>query len=119
MNILKKLGILAAAAGVFFYGTKKGREYRDRLRPHAIKIAQDIKRLAAEKWEQLDEITYHELVDKAVAQYNRATHLDTTELKAIAADLKKQWVLVKKDIVKHGSAVKKKAARRMTKAARK
>lgn len=88
----------AAAAGAYFlYSSKEGPKRRQQIRGWALKAKGEV----LEKLEQAKEVNedvYHRIVDRVVERYQKLKGVDTTELVALAADLKRHWNNISRQI---------------------
>lgn len=110
-------GVLAAAAaagaGYWFYGDKDAKKHRKA----ASKWAKDMKRdvvKSAKKLKRLDQKAMARIVDEAAAMYEGVRSVDRKDLRAAAAELKRNWEAVKGE-VRGGVRKVKKAAKRVAK----
>ena len=91
----------AAAGAVFLYGTDAGKKRRKEISSWMIRMRADIvdKMADMKDW---SETSYSDVIDTVANKYKTLKNIDTTELVAVAADLKKHWKTVKSEVEKMG-----------------
>ncbi|MEK7646459.1 MAG: hypothetical protein AAB381_02080 [Patescibacteria group bacterium] len=95
--------VAGLAATAYFFLSPKSKQHRAHAKAWSIRMKADV----IEKLEQARELSepmYHQLIDTIATEYATGQKAGTTEIKALAQDLKKQWKKV--------SAKKKKATRK-------
>ena len=97
----KGLGIAAAAvaavAGAYFLYGKLDSSKKKKIKSWALKAKGEV----LEKLEGLKEVNqeaYDALVDKVTAKYAALKNIDTDEVRAMGADMKKHWKAIQKSI---------------------
>lgn len=116
-------GVLAAAAaagaGYYFYGDKNAKKHRQA----ANKWAQDMKKEVmkeARKVKKFDKKAMGAVVDRAAAMYQGVRSVDASHLRAAAAELKRNWKEVERELSGSKTTAKKgkgtKTARKTTSA---
>ena len=108
----------AAAAGYYFYGDKKAKKHRQAASAWAKGMkAQVIKE--AKKVQKLDQKTMAAIVDSAAAAYMGARSVNSADVKQAAAELKKHWQVIQKEVTSEGRSVKKAVKKAAKKGAKK
>ncbi|HEY9886064.1 MAG TPA: hypothetical protein V6C96_02265 [Vampirovibrionales bacterium] len=100
-------GLAAIAGGVFLYGTEAGKKKRKEIKGWTLKAKGEI----LEKLENLKDVneeTYHKVVDTVTAKYAKLKTIPPEDLDEVVADLKKSWAHIVK-------ATKTKAPKKVTK----
>ena len=87
---------LAAAGAYFLYGSK-GAKNRERIAGWALQLKGEVLE-KMENLKDLNEETYHRLVDETAARYGRVKRVSSSELKNISVDLKKAWTHIGKQL---------------------
>lgn len=88
---------VAAAAGYYFYGSKKAKDHRK----IASKWASDMKKEVVKESKKLKDISPAEVaavVDRVVETYKTVRSVDAADLKRAANELKANWEMVKREI---------------------
>lgn len=101
-------GIAALGAASYYFFGPKGKAHRDQLKGWMLKMKAEI----VEKLEDSKEVTeeaYTKIIDSISAKYAKLGKVDTSELEAYVAKLKKGW--------KEISGQKKKVAKKTVKKA--
>lgn len=99
----------AAAAGYYFYGDKQAKKHRQAATKWARGMKADV--LAeAKKLKSLDRAAMVAIVNRATEAYQGARNVDKQDLKAAAAELKKNWRRIEEEI--RGVVAKKPAAKK-------
>ncbi len=94
-------GLAAIAGGVFLYGTDAGKKKLKQIKGWSLKAKGEvIERL--EKLKDVNEETYHKVVDAVAAKYQSVKTIAPEEVADLVADLRKSW----KDIVKIAQSAK-------------
>ena len=109
--------VAAAAAGAYFFTGKKGAKNRKAV----AKWATDAKKEIVEelgKAEKVSKKAYHEIVKKVAAKYQSLPDVDGKELKTLAADAKKHWDKIAKEVKKAATVAAKEAAKAAKEAAK-
>jgi len=93
------LGLAAAAAGAgyYFYGSKHATGNRKKAVRWANDFQADVLR-NAKKLKKLDEHAYRTLVDEAMKAYENVRSIDKADLRSAAAELKKNWKNMEREI---------------------
>ncbi len=108
----------AAAAGYYFYGDKKAKKHREAASAWAKGMkAQVIKE--AKKVKKIDQKTMAAIVDSAAAAYMGARSVNSADVKMAAAELKKHWQVIQKEVMAEGRSVKKAVKKAAKKGAKK
>ncbi len=100
--VLIGAGIVVAAAAAYFLSDKKNRKA---VKTWAIKMKADV----IEKLEAAGDLTketYEQTIDAISEKYKKLGNMDHNELSMVAADLKKKWNMIKRDM-KRSPSVKK------------
>ena len=108
------MALAAAAAGaVYLYGTDAGKKKRKDISSWALRMKADVMD-RMEKMKDWSEDSYKELIDNVATKYSNVKNIDKTEIVALAADLKKHWKSIKKQVETGGkkSAPRKKAVKK-------
>jgi hypothetical protein len=99
----------AAAAGYYFYGSDKARQHRKA----ASKWAGDMQKQVVKETKKLGKVSAADvarIVDVATVAYGQARSIDPVELKRAAAELKKNWELVRREAIGGAKRARKTAA---------
>lgn len=108
----------AAAAGYYFYGDKKAKKHRQAASAWAKGMkAQVVKE--AKKVKNIDQKTMAAIVDSAAAAYMGARSVNSADVKQAAAELKKHWMVIQKEVAAEGRSVKKAVKKAAKKGAKK
>jgi len=89
-------GIAALSAAAYIMFGPDAKKNRKAIRGWAVKMKGEI----IEKLEQAKDITepiYHDIVDQIEAKYAKVKNVDSKELEAVVADIKKHWKSLEKD----------------------
>ncbi len=103
-------GLTAIAGAVFLYGTDAGKKKRKQIKGWTLKAKGEV----MEKLENLKEVneeTYHKVVDTVTAKYKTLKTVAPEELEEVISDLKKSWKHIVK-LAKPKTAPKKVAAKK-------
>ena len=84
----------AGAAGYYFYGSKDAKKHRKAASAWAKGMKRDVVK-EAKKLKKLDQKAMAAIVDKAAAMYEGARSVDRKDLRAAAAELKRNWQALK------------------------
>lgn len=88
----------AAAAGAYFlYGTKDGKKVKKQIRGWALKAKGEVLE-KVEKLKDVNEETYHQVIDGVLKRYQTIKGVDTAELADIARELKGHWNNIKREL---------------------
>ena len=99
-------GLAAIAGGVFLYGTDAGKKKRKEIKGWTLKAKGEvIEKL--EKLKEINEESYHKVVDAVTAKYATIKTIAPEELSEVVDDLKKSWKSIVK-IAKSQTTPKKK-----------
>ncbi len=99
-------GIAALGAGAYLLFGPDAKKNQKKAKGWLVKMKGEI----IEKMEQAKEVTapvFSSIVDEVGTQYSKAKNIDTTELRAGIADIKRQW----KGMAKHAANTGKKTAK--------
>jgi hypothetical protein len=97
----------AAAAGVYFiYGKKELQKKAKKVRGWALKAKGEVLE-KIEKMKAVDEKIYHDSIDAVMKKYEKVKSIDTTELAAVAKELKSHWKNIKNELQGGTKKVKK------------
>lgn len=108
----------AAAAGYYFYGDKNAKKHRQAASAWAKGMkAQVVKE--AKKVKKLDQKTMAAIVDSAAMAYAGARSVNAADVKLAAAELKKHWQVIQKEVASEGRSVKKAVKKAVKKGAKK
>lgn len=106
-------GLTAIAGAVFLYGTDAGKKKRKQIKGWTLKAKGEV----MEKLENLKEVneeTYHKVVDTVTAKYKTLKTVAPEELEEVITDLKKSWKhivkLAKPKVAPKKAVAKKKVA---------
>lgn len=92
--------LAATAAGAYFlYGTKKGAKTRKQIKGWALKAKGEV----LEKMEALQEInekTYHKIVDEVKAGYKKMKNIDAKDIEDFGKEMKTYWKGIKTEVEK-------------------
>lgn len=104
------IGLAAAAiAGAYFlYGSKEGAKRRAKVKGWMLKAKGEV----LDKLETMKEVnqeSYNKLVDAVTEKYGKVKNIESTELVALTADLKRHWNNIKRQM---GAPGAKKPARK-------
>jgi hypothetical protein len=107
-------GLVAAAAGAYFvHGNKKAQKKIKQVKGWALKAKGEVLE-RIEKIKEIDEQLYASAIDTVMKKYEHVKSVDTTELAAVAKELKSHWKNIKKEL-SSGAKVAKKTAKKATK----
>lgn len=121
--ILGGLAAAAAAGAYFVYGNKEAQknikkvkgQVTSKVKSWALKAkAEALEKI--EKVKQLDEATYHNVIDTVMRKYNNVKSIDTKDVEAVAKELRSHWKNIQKEF-KSGAQAAKKTAKKATKVA--
>ena len=92
--------LAAAAAGTYFlFGTKKGAKARKQIKGWTLKAKGEV----LEKMEALQDInekTYHKIIDEVKAGYKKVKNIDAKDLEVFGKEMKAHWKGIKAEIEK-------------------
>ena len=89
-EVLIGAGLAALAAGAYFFLGPKGKKHQKQMKGWMVKMKGEV----LEKLEEAKEVTepiYNDIVDTVAKTNEVAGKIPQAEIKALAADLKKQW----------------------------
>lgn len=89
-------GIVAISAAAYIMFGPDAKKNRKAIRGWAIKMKGEV----IEKLEQAKDITepiYHNIVEQVKSKYSKIKNIDSKELEAIVADIKKHWKSIERD----------------------
>jgi len=99
MGLPLAAGVIAGMAGAYFlYGQgKESAKNRKKIKSWMIKAkGEALEKL--EKMKELDETSYHKIMDGIAEKYGKAKDVDPEEVKALVQDLKKHWKSMIRDM---------------------
>ena len=100
--------LAAAAAGTYFlFGTKKGAKARKQIKGWTLKAKGEV----LEKMEALQDInekTYHKIVDEVKAGYKKVKSIDAKDVEEFGKEMKAHWKGIKAEVEKKTKKSKKK-----------
>ncbi len=91
----------AAAAGYYFYGSEKAKQHRK----IAAKWATDMKNEVVREAKRLKETTpqqFSKVVDSVAKSYSGVRKINATDVKRAARELKSNWAMVQKELMRTG-----------------
>lgn len=91
------VAVAAGAIGAYLYGTKDGAKKRKQIKSWMIKAKAEV----LEEIENVKEVTeekYHAIVDSVMAKYKVLSHVDASDFKDLADDLKAHWADLKAEM---------------------
>src|SRR3989339_269983 len=94
-------GAAAAAAGYYFYASKDAAKNRKKAHKWAADLKTDVMK-KAKAIEKLDEKAMKKIIGEASKAYESVASIDKKDLAAAAAELKGNWMEVKKEVEKAG-----------------
>lgn len=102
-------GIAAATAvgAYFLYGTKGGKKVKKQIKGWALKAKGEVLE-KVEKIKEVNEDTYHQVIDGVLKRYQTIKGIDTVELAEIAKELKGHWNNIRKELEASAKQVVKK-----------
>ncbi|MBI2120079.1 MAG: hypothetical protein HYT94_00465 [Parcubacteria group bacterium] len=107
-------GVIAGIAGTYFLYGKNATANRKKLKGWIVKAkGEAIEKI--EKMKEMDEASYHALIDGVVQKYSKVKGVEQAEVDELVKDLKKHWKNIMKDAApkpkkKKASAKKAKAS---------
>lgn len=111
--------VAAAAAGYFLYGTKEGAKRRAKMKGWMLKMKGEVLE-KMEDMKEMNEETYHNIVDTVSKGYAGMQNVDPAELAMLTGTLKKYWKNIhntfkpkakKKSVAKKGGKMMKKSGK--------
>lgn len=100
-------GLATVAGAVFLYGTDAGKQKRKQIKGWTLKAKGEVVE-KLEKLKDVNEESYHKVVDAVTAKYKTIKTIAPEELAEVVDDLKKSW----KHIVKIAKAPAKTSAKK-------
>lgn len=89
-------GLIAGIAGTYFLYGKNATANRKKIRGWVVKAkGEAIEKM--EKMREVDEASYHALIDTVVQKYSKIKGIDQSEVDDLVKDLKKHWKSIMKD----------------------
>lgn len=87
----------AVAGAVFLYGTEAGKKKRKEIKSWALRVQADVidKMQNMKEW---SEDAYNNVIDNVAEKYKSVKGIETAELAAIIADLRRHWKNIKKQV---------------------
>ncbi|MBP6974322.1 MAG: hypothetical protein KBB54_00045 [Candidatus Pacebacteria bacterium] len=108
-------GLVAAAAGAYFiHGNKAAQRKIKQVKGWALKAKGEVLE-RIEKIKEVDENLYQQAIDAVMKKYEGVKSIDTTELSAVAKELKSHWKNIKREL-NAGKKVAKKTVAKAKKA---
>lgn len=108
-------GLVAAAAGAYFiHGNKAAQKKIKQVKGWALKAKGEVLE-RIEKIKEVDENLYQQAIDAVMKKYEGVKSIDTTELSAVAKELKSHWKNIKREL-NAGKKVAKKTVAKAKKA---
>lgn len=108
-------GLVAAAAGAYFiHGNKAAQKKIKQVKGWALKAKGEVLE-RIEKIKEVDENLYQQAIDAVMKKYEGVKSVDTTELSAVAKELKAHWKNIKREL-NAGKKVAKKTVSKAKKA---
>lgn len=108
-------GLVAAAAGAYFiHGNKAAQKKIKQVKGWALKAKGEVLE-RIEKIKEIDENLYHQAIDAVMKKYEGVKSVDTSELAAVAKELKSHWKNIKREL-NTGKKVAKKTVSKVKKA---
>lgn len=108
-------GLVAAAAGAYFiHGNKAAQKKIKQVKGWALKAKGEVLE-RIEKIKEVDENLYQQAIDAVMKKYEGVKSIDTTELSAVAKELKSHWKNIKREL-NAGKKVAKKTVSKAKKA---
>ncbi len=104
-------GLVAAAAGAYFiHGNKAAQKKIKQVKGWALKAKGEVLE-RIEKIKEIDENLYQQAIDAVMKKYDGVKSIDTTELAAVAKELKSHWKNIKRELSAGKKAAKKTVAK--------
>ena len=92
--------LAATAAGVYYlYGSSKGKARRAKISSWALRAKAEVMD-EIEQLKEVNEETYHAVVDKVMQKYEAIKDIDKADVVILGKRLKSHWKDIKKDIAK-------------------
>ncbi len=108
-------GLVAAAAGAYFiHGNKAAQKKIKQVKGWALKAKGEVLE-RIEKIKEVDENLYQQAIDAVMKKYEGVKSVDTSELSAVAKELKAHWKNIKREL-NAGKKVAKKTVAKVKKA---
>ncbi len=99
-------GLIAGIAGTYFLYGKNATANRKKIKGWVIKAkGEALEKM--EKMKELDEESYHALIDTVVQKYSKVKGIEQSEVDDLIKDLKKHWKSIMKDTAPKKKPVKK------------
>ncbi len=91
-------GVAAAAAGIYFlYGSKNAEKNRSTVKAWSLKARGEVlERL--ENLSEINEMVYRKVIKEVSARYQKLKHLSSKEVAEFAAELRKHWKDIAKEV---------------------
>jgi hypothetical protein len=91
------VGVLAGIAGTYFLYGKNGTANRKKIKGWIVKAkGEAIEKI--EKMKEMDEASYHALIDGVVSKYTKVKGVEQVEIDELVKDMKKHWKSIVKDM---------------------
>lgn len=104
-------GLVAAAAGAYFiHGSKAAQKKIKQVKGWALKAKGEVLE-KIEKIKEVDETLYQQAIDTVMKKYEGVKSIDTTELSAVAKELKSHWKNIKRELNSGKKVAKKTVAK--------
>lgn len=89
-------GLIAGIAGTYFLYGKNATANRKKIKGWIIKAkGEAVEKI--EKMKEMDEASYHALIDGVVQKYSKAKGVEPAEIEELVKDLKRHWKNILKD----------------------
>lgn len=89
-------GLIAGIAGTYFLYGKNATANRKKIKGWMIKAkGEAIEKM--EKMKEMDETSYHALIDGIAEKYGKVKGIEQTEIEELVKDMKKHWKSIMKD----------------------
>lgn len=100
-TILGGLAVAAAIGGYFIYNNKNTQTKIKKVKGWALKAKGEVLE-KVEKLREVNETSYHGIVDGVLSRYQKLSNIDASEIIQISKELKSHWKSIQKDL-KDGS----------------
>lgn len=89
-------GLIAGIAGTYFLYGKNATANRKKIKGWVVKAkGEAIEKM--EKMKEMDEASYHALIDGIAEKYGKVKGIEQTEIEELVKDMKKHWKSIMKD----------------------
>jgi hypothetical protein len=89
----------ATALGVYFLYGKNAKKRRTQVKGWALKLKGEVLE-RVERLKDIDEASYHKIIDAITRRYASLKHIDKEELAALVKDLKQHWTSLRSNFQK-------------------